>query len=64
MTNKLKKLTVGDTITVNTAEHVYEGEVINVTSKRLLMVYFNGVKDELREVEIPLNEIQSIEMDY
>ena len=64
MTNKLKKLTIGDTITVNTAEHVYEGDVLAINEERLIMTYFNGVKDELREVEIPLNEIQSIEMDY
>lgn len=68
MTNKLKNISVGDTVIVTKVTQdgidVYEGDVLAINEERLIMTYFNGVKDELREVEIPMNKIQSIEMDY
>ncbi len=63
MTNKSLNIEVGDTIIVNTADAVYEGEVLAINEKQLTMTYFNRVKDEEREVEIPLDKIQSIEED-
>ena len=64
MTNKLKNISVGDTVIVTKVTQdgidVYEGDVLAINEERLIMTYFNGVKDELREVEIPMNKIQSI----
>ncbi len=64
MTNEAEYVSVGDTIIVTTTPQfgigVYEGDVLAINDERLIMTYFNGVKDELREVEIPMNKIQSI----
>lgn len=57
------QINIGDTIIVNTADDVYEGEVLAINEKQLTMTYFNEVKGEEREVEIPLDKIQSIEED-
>ena len=64
MTNEAEYVSVGDTIIVTKVTQdgidVYEGDVLAINEERLIMTYFNGVKDELREVEIPMNKIQSI----
>ncbi len=64
MTNEAEYVSVGDTVIVTKITQdgidVYEGDVLAINEERLIMTYFNGVKDELREVEIPMNKIQSI----
>lgn len=54
------QINIGDTVSVTTEYDIYEGEILDITKNTLTMEYFNGVKDEVREVEIPLNKIQSI----
>jgi hypothetical protein len=56
-----KKVKIGDWIIASTADSIYEGEVIEVTDTQITMNYFNAVKDDTREVELPLNKIQLIE---
>jgi hypothetical protein len=47
----------GETVLVGTKENEYEGEVIDVTAKHLVLEYFNLVKDEVRELDIPFADI-------
>ena len=47
----------GETI-IWTPDNIYEGEVLDITDELLTMECFNGVKDEMREVDIPLTKIQ------
>lgn len=54
------EINIGDTVSVTTEYDIYEGEILNITENTLTMEYFNGVKDEVREVEIPLNKVQLI----
>ena len=61
MTNKTKNVSIGDWIIASTADSIYEGEVLEITETQITMTYFNVVKDDTREVELPLNKIESIE---
>lgn len=56
-----KSVKIGDWIIASTAENIYEGEVLEVTDTQITMTYFNVVKDSTREVELPLNKIESME---
>ncbi len=58
MKNSVK---IGDWIIASTADNIYEGEVLEITETRITMTYFNVIKDDTREVELPLNEIDYIE---
>ena len=60
MKNSVK---IGDWIIASTADSIYEGEVLEITETQITMTYFNVVKDDTREVELPLNEIDYIEQD-
>ena len=51
----------GDAI-ITTKNHVYEGEVLGITDEFLTMYYHNAVKDEMREVDIPLGDIEKAEL--
>jgi hypothetical protein len=61
MTNKLKNVKIGDWIIASTADSIYEGEVLEITDTQITMTYFNAVKDDTREVELPLVKIQLVE---
>ena len=59
--NKLKNVSVGDMVLITTANDLYEGEVLEITGKKITMNYFNSVKGEVREVTIMLNKIEKVE---
>lgn len=42
---------------VSTLTDVYNGELLSVNDEHLVMEYFNVVKDDTREVDIPLTKI-------
>lgn len=48
---------VGTNFFIGTKNNVHEGEILAVGNELLTLEYFNGVKDELREMDIPLNQI-------
>jgi hypothetical protein len=58
------QIDIGDTVTITTEYGFYEGEVLDLTENTLTMDYFNGVKGETRQVEIPLNKIHSIKAGF
>lgn len=47
----------GEMVLVGTKDNEYEGEVLDVTAKHLVLQYFNIVKDEVREMDIPFADI-------
>lgn len=47
-------------IIVETKTNIYEGQLLNLNDTHLTMEYFNGVKDEVREVDIPFTDIIKI----
>jgi len=59
---KLQRMWLEGTINgeaiISTSDAIYEGEVFGITDEFLTMEFFNGVKDEMREVDIPLNKIE------
>ena len=59
---KLERMWLEGTINgeaiISTSDAIYEGEVFGITDEFLTMEFFNGVKDEMREIDIPLNKIQ------
>lgn len=42
---------------LGTKRDIYEGEIIAVNDENLTIQYFNGVKDENRELDIPYRDI-------
>jgi len=50
--------TINGEAIISTSDAIYEGEVFGITDEFLTMEFFNGVKDEMREVDIPLNKIE------
>lgn len=50
--------TINGEAIISTPDAIYEGEVFGITDEFLTMEFFNGVKDEMREIDIPLNKIQ------
>ena len=50
--------TINGEAIISTPDAIYEGEVFGITDEFLTMEFFNGVKDEMREVDIPLNKIE------
>ena len=50
--------TINGEAIISTKDAIYEGEVFGITDEFLTMEFFNGVKDEMREIDIPLNKIQ------
>ena len=59
---KLQRMWLEGTINgeaiISTSDAIYEGEVFGITDEFLTMEFFNGVKDEMREVDIPLYKIE------
>jgi len=59
---KLERMWLEGTINgeaiISTKDAIYEGEVFGITDEFLTMEFFNGVKDEMREVDIPLTKIE------
>jgi len=59
---KLQRMWLEGTINgeaiILTKDAMYQGEVFVITDEFLTMEFFNGVKDEMREVDIPLNKIE------
>lgn len=47
-------------IIVETKTNIYEGQLMSLNDSHLTMEYFNGVKDEVREVDIPFTDIIKI----
>jgi len=63
----LAGLEIGDALTITTYSpfgldwiHVFEGELLSVNDKQLIMVCFNNTKTELVETKIRTNIIQQI----
>ena len=52
---------MGGDATITTKEHVYEGEILCITDEFVAMEYYNSVKDDMREVDIPLGDIEKAE---
>lgn len=46
---------------ITTKDHIYEGEVLCITDEFVAVEYFNVVKDDMREVDIPLGDIEKAE---
>ena len=53
----LKGSLCGEAI-ITTKDHIYEGEVLCITDEFVAMEYFNVVKGEYREVDIPFGDIE------
>ena len=63
----LKDLEIGDALTIYTYSpygldwiHMFEGELLSVNDKQLVMVCFNNTETELVETKIRTNIIQQI----
>ena len=63
----LEDLEIGDALTITTYSpfgfdwiHMFEGELLSVNDKQLVMVCFNNTKTELVETKIRTNIIQQI----
>lgn len=52
---------IGGEAIITTKDHVYEGEVLQITDELITMEYYNVVKDDTREVDIPLSDIEKAE---
>ena len=48
---------------ITTKRDIYEGQVFFITDDYVTMEYFNGVKNEMREIDIPLKKIQKATFD-
>ena len=46
---------------ITTKDHIYEGEVLQITDELITMEYHNVIKDDMREVDIPLRDIEKAE---
>jgi len=63
----VRDLEIGDALTIYTYSpfgldliHMFEGELLSVNDKQLVMVCFNNTETELVETKIPTNMIQQI----
>ena len=54
---------VGMSFFLATSRDVYEGEILDVNDEFVSIEYFNGVKDEKREMDIPLKDILWVKED-
>ena len=53
---------LGVDIIVTTYDNDYEGQLLAINVNSLTMEYFNFVKDELREVDIPYHNILTVSL--
>lgn len=50
---------VTDEVIVGTKAKIYEGTLLSYTEEFVTLNYFNEIKDDYREVDIPLKDIVS-----